>query len=55
MTPHISKSNTAFAAFCEKHGIRRLTLYGSALRGDFGSDNDIDLLIEFEPNRIPRL
>ncbi|RPH48996.1 MAG: nucleotidyltransferase [Desulfobacteraceae bacterium] len=37
------------AQFCELYHIRRLSLYGSALRDDFGPDSDIDILIEFEP------
>jgi predicted nucleotidyltransferase len=43
------------AQFCRKHGIRRLAIFGSALREDFGPDSDIDLLVEFEPDRIPTL
>jgi len=35
--------------FCESYHVRRLSLYGSALRDDFGPDSDIDILIEFEP------
>jgi len=35
--------------FCRKHGIRRLALFGSILRDDFGPDSDIDVLVEFEP------
>ena len=37
------------AQFCETYHIRKLSLYGSALRDDFKSDSDIDILIEFEP------
>lgn len=37
------------AAFCRRHHIRRLALFGSVLRGDFGPDSDIDVLVEFEP------
>lgn len=37
------------AAFCRRHRIRKLSLYGSALREDFGPDSDIDVLVEFEP------
>ena len=37
-----------FAALCRRHHIRRLALFGSALRDDFGPDSDIDLLVEFE-------
>ena len=30
-------------------------MFGSALRDDFGAESDIDLLVEFEPNRTPGL
>ncbi len=36
-------------AFCEKHRIRRLALFGSVLRDDFTSVSDVDVLVEFEP------
>lgn len=41
----------ALAAFCSQNGIRRLALFGSALRDDFGPESDIDVLVEFEPGR----
>ena len=41
--------------FCQRHGILRLALFGSALRGDLGLESDIDLLVEFEPGRTPGL
>ncbi len=43
------------AEFCRMHGIRRLALFGSVLRDDFGPDSDIDVLVEFFPNRVPGL
>lgn len=42
-------------SFCTAHGIRRLRLFGSAVHGRLGPDSDIDLLVEFEPNRTPGL
>jgi uncharacterized protein len=42
-------------AFCRKHHIRRLSIFGSYLREDFGPDSDIDFLVEFEPEHIPGL
>ena len=49
MNPQVSVSKTALAAFCQHCGIRRLAIFGSALRVDFGVDSDVDLLVEFEP------
>ncbi|MBS3734752.1 MAG: nucleotidyltransferase family protein [Phycisphaerae bacterium] len=43
------------AAFCQRHHIRRLAIFGSALRADFGPDSDIDVLVEFEPGHTPGL
>lgn len=43
------------AAFCRRHHIRRLALFGSILRHDFHADSDIDFLVEFEPDHIPGL
>ena len=43
------------ASFCRSRHIRRLALFGSALRPDFGPDSDIDLLVDFEPGHIPGL
>ena len=40
-------------AFCERHAIRRLSLFGSVLRDDFRPDSDIDVLVEFEPGHTP--
>lgn len=37
------------AAFCKRHHIQELSLFGSVLRPDFGPDSDIDVLVEFEP------
>jgi predicted nucleotidyltransferase len=37
------------AEFCRKNHIRRLALFGSVLRDDFGPDSDVDVLVEFEP------
>ena len=43
------------ADFCRKHHIRKLSLFGSILRSDFGPDSDIDVLVEFEPGHTPGL
>ncbi len=43
------------ADFCRKHHVLRLSLFGSVLRDDFGPDSDVDVLVEFEPGRVPGL
>jgi uncharacterized protein len=43
------------ASICRRHGIRRLSLFGSTLRGTRRAESDIDLLVEFEPGRTPGL
>jgi predicted nucleotidyltransferase len=43
------------ADFCRRHRIRRLALFGSVLRDDFGLDSDVDVLVEFEPGATPGL
>jgi hypothetical protein len=39
--------------FCRKHHLRRLALFGSVLRDDFGPESDVDVLVEFEPGHVP--
>ena len=39
----------AIRAYCKQRPIKRLSLFGSALRADFGPDSDIDMLIEYAP------
>jgi len=41
--------------FCRKHYIRKLSLFGSALRDDFNRESDLDILVEFDPDHIPGL
>src|SRR5204863_2073480 len=45
----------ALAQLCRRHGIRRLALFGSVLKGTARPDSDIDLLVEFEPTAKPTL
>jgi len=49
MAPHIEIPKDRIAEFCRRNQIRRLALFGSVLRDDFGPDSDIDVLVEFEP------
>lgn len=38
------------ADFCRRHRVRQMSIFGSALREDFGADSDIDVLVSFEPD-----
>ena len=55
MNPQVSIPTNRVAEFCREHGIKRLAIFGSALTPDFGPESDIDVLVEFEPERIPGL
>lgn len=44
---HLAIPANSILAYCQRNGIQRLTLFGSALRDDFGPDSDVDLLVEF--------
>ena len=41
------------AVFCRRHNIKKLSLFGSVLREDFGPDSDVDVLVEFLPGHAP--
>ncbi|HYA34716.1 MAG TPA: nucleotidyltransferase family protein [Candidatus Binataceae bacterium] len=43
------------ADFCRRSHIRKLALFGSVLRDDFGPESDVDVLVEFEPGWVPGL
>jgi|SRR5512132_1621610 uncharacterized protein len=49
MNAKIPIDREKIAAFCRRHHIRRLALFGSVLRDDFRPDSDVDVLVEFEP------
>ena len=49
MNPKVQLDLDALAAFCRKWKIRELSIFGSALRDDFGRESDLDFLVSFEP------
>ena len=52
-TPHgLTFDNSELESFCEKNGIKKLALFGSVLRDDFGPESDIDMLVEFMPGEV---
>ena len=55
MNPLSKLDKATLARICEQHHIRRLSLFGSQLKGTAGPDSDIDLLVEFFPDARPTL
>ena len=55
MNNHIVLPKEHIADFCRRRHIRRLAIFGSALRSDFNESSDIDILVEFEPEHSPGL
>ena len=49
MNPRVQIDREALAAFCRKWRVRELSIFGSALRDDFGPDSDLDFLVSFDP------
>ncbi len=46
---HVATDNREIAAFCRRHHIRRLAVFGSALRANFGPESNVNVLVQFEP------
>jgi len=55
MMPSITLPKEKIEEFCRRNHIRKLALFGSALRNDFRADSDLDVLVEFDPKHIPGL
>jgi len=53
LTDYIQKEQ--LEEFCRENHIKKLSLFGSALRDELLPDSDIDLLVEFEKAHIPGL
>ncbi|MBI5014086.1 MAG: nucleotidyltransferase family protein [Deltaproteobacteria bacterium] len=51
----IALDESSIVSFCRRHHIRKLALFGSVLREDFGPDSDVDVLVEFEAGHVPGL
>jgi predicted nucleotidyltransferase len=49
MNPQLSIPQADLRAFCRAHAVRELSIFGSAVRGDFGPDSDVDVLIDLAP------
>ncbi len=55
MNPQVLVHKEKLASFCQNKGIKRLAVFGSALRLDYGPESDVDVLVEFEEGRTPGL
>lgn len=53
MVARIPMPKEEIVRFCRRHHIRRLALFGSVVRDDFGPDSDVDVLVQFEPGKAP--
>jgi len=50
MNQRVSACREQLAAICREYRVRRLALFGSALRDDFDPErSDLDFIVEFEP------
>lgn len=47
MSPKIKFDKNQIDAFCRRHQIIRLAVFGSVLRDDFRPESDVDVLVEF--------
>jgi uncharacterized protein len=55
MSMRIDEKREEIAETCQRYGIERLFIFGSALREDFRpGESDIDLLVEFGPIDISK-
>ena len=55
MIAQITYDRRLIEQVCKRHRIRRLSLFGSVLRDDFGPGSDVDVLVEFESGQTPGL
>ena len=51
--PSLAELRTVLRAFCQKHRIRRLDIFGSAARGTGSSESDVDMLVTPDDSRPP--
>lgn len=47
----VAVPSAVLAEFCRRNGIRKLALFGSVLRPDFGPESDVDVLVEFKAGK----
>lgn len=55
MVVNVALPQVEIIAFCRRHHITKLSLFGSILRDDFGPESDVDVLVEFAAGHVPGL
>lgn len=55
MRADLSIDEATLVDFCRRHDVRKLSLFGSVLKGTARPDSDIDLLVEFVAGKKPGL
>lgn len=55
LRPGLEVSDSALTAFARRYGVASMALFGSVLRADFDETSDVDILVEFKPDRTPGL
>ena len=51
--PSLAELRTLLQAFCQKHRIRRLDIFGSAARGTGTLESDVDMLVTTDDSPPP--
>src|SRR5690349_11185419 len=51
--PNIPIHTKTIAAFCKRHHIEKLSLFGSILTDNFKKSSDVDFLVQFDKKHIP--
>ena len=49
----LNMPRATIAEFCKRNHIRKLSLFGSVLRGEASPESDVDFVVEFEPTATP--
>lgn len=49
MVRNVDIDRSRIADFCQRHHIRKLSLFGSVVRDDFSPGSDVDVLVVFDP------
>jgi predicted nucleotidyltransferase len=52
MNPLIENNKQKIFELCQKHHVKELYVFGSAVRNDFNENSDVDFLYEFDTSGI---